>query len=70
MDPMTLALGALLFGGAVALLFVAIRWLARSLFGSRRRLESELGLEALDGRLARGEITREEYEQARLALGA
>jgi uncharacterized membrane protein len=66
----TLALAALLFVGAVALLFVAVRWLARSLFGSRRRLESELGLEALDGRLARGEITREEYEQARRALGA
>jgi uncharacterized membrane protein len=66
----TLALAALLFVGAVALLFVAVRWLARSLFGSRRRLESVLGLEALDGRLARGEITREEYEQARRALGA
>lgn len=70
MDPVTLALAVLLFVGAVALLFVAVRWLARSLFGSRRRLESELGLEALDGRLARGEITREEYEQARRALGA
>jgi uncharacterized membrane protein len=54
----------------VAALFLAVRWLARSLFGSRRRLESELGLEALDGRLARGDITREEYEQARRALGA
>ena len=70
MDPVTLALGALLFGGAVALLFVAVSWLARTLFGPRRRLESELGLEALDGRFARGEITREEYEQARRALGA
>ena len=70
MDPVNLALGALLLGGAVALLFVAVRWLARNLFGPRRRLESELGLEALEGRLARGEITREEYEQARRALGA
>ena len=70
MDPVTLALGALLFGGAVALLFVAVSWLARTLFGPRRRLESELGLEALDGRFARGELTREEYEQARRALGA
>jgi len=28
------------------------------------------GLEALEARLARGEITREEFEQARRALGA
>ncbi|HYN47845.1 MAG TPA: SHOCT domain-containing protein [Candidatus Nanopelagicales bacterium] len=70
MDPVTLALGALLVGGAVALLFVAVRWLARNLFGPRRRLEAELGREALERRLARGEITREEFEQAKRALGA
>ncbi len=70
MDPATLLIGTLVFFGAVAALFVAIRWLARTLFGPRRRLEAELGLEALEQRLARGEITLEEFEQAKRALGA
>jgi len=70
MDPATLLIGTLVFFGAVAALFVGITWLARALFGPRRRLEAELGLEALEQRLARGEITREEFEQAKRALGA
>lgn len=70
MDPAALLIGTLVFFGAVAALFVAITWLARALFGPRRRLEADLGLEALDRRLARGEITREEFEQAKRALGA
>ena len=70
MDPATLLIGTLVFFGVVAVLFVAITWLARTLFGPRRRLEAELGLEALEQRLARGEITLEEFEQAKRALGA
>jgi len=69
-DATTLLIGALVFVGAVAVLFVSITWLARAVFGPRRRLEAELGLEALERRLARGEITREEFELARRALGA
>jgi uncharacterized membrane protein len=69
-DTSTLLIGALVFVGAVAVLFVSITWLARAVFGPHRRLEAELGLEALERRLARGEITREEFEQARRALGA
>ncbi len=70
MDTTTLLIGALVFVGALAVLFVSITWLARAVFGPRRRLEAELGLEALERRLARGEITREAFEQARRALGA
>ncbi|OGO59301.1 MAG: hypothetical protein A2V85_04595 [Chloroflexi bacterium RBG_16_72_14] len=64
--------GAIL-AAAVALvlaMFVAVRVVARGLFGRDRRLERAVGLEVLDARLARGEITREEYEQAKRALGA
>ena len=54
----------------VGALFLGVRWLARSLSGSSRRLETELGLEVLEGRQRRGEITREEFEQAKRTLGA
>ena len=64
--------GAILAAGValVLALFVAVRILARGLFGRDRRLERAVGLEVLDARLARGEITREEYEQGKRALGA
>ncbi|MEW6224630.1 MAG: SHOCT domain-containing protein [Chloroflexota bacterium] len=64
--------GAILAAGValVLALFVAVRLLARGLFGRDRRLERAVGLEVLDARLARGEITREEYEQGKRALGA
>jgi uncharacterized membrane protein len=70
MDAATLLVGAVVFVGAVAVLFVAVSWLARAVFGPRLRLEAELGLETLERRLARGEIKRDEYEQAKRALGA
>jgi uncharacterized membrane protein len=53
----------------VAALFLAVRWLDRALFGPPRRLEAELGLEALEGRRRRGEITQAEFDQAKRALG-
>ncbi len=64
--------GAILAAGValVLALFVAVRILARGVFGRDRRLERAVGLEVLDARLARGEITREEYEQGKRALGA
>ena len=70
MDRGPIVLGVAAFAAAVAVLYVVITRLTRAAFGPRRRLEAELGLEALQQRLARGEITREEYEQARSALGA
>ncbi len=70
MDLGQLVIGVAVFAAAVVVLFVAITGLARAVFGPRRRLEAELGLEALERHLASGEITREEFEQARRALGA
>ena len=49
---------------------LAIRAVTRRLFGPRRRLEELMGIEALDARLERGDITREEYDRARRALTA
>lgn len=54
----------------VAALFLAVRWLARTLFGSARRLGADLGLEVLDGRRRRGEISDAEYAEGRRILGA
>ncbi len=62
--------GLALFVGVVSALFLVITRGTRAVLGPRRRLEAELGLEVLEGRLARGEITREEYEQEKRALGA
>jgi uncharacterized membrane protein len=39
------------------------------ILGPRRRLEAEFGLEVLRARLARGEISQAEFEQAKRALG-
>lgn len=70
MDLGPVLIGVAVFAAVVAVLFVVVTWLARVVFGPRRRLEAELGWEALEARLARGEITQEEFEQARRALGA
>lgn len=61
--------GAALFFGLVFALFFLITRGARAILGPRRRLEAELGLEVLRTRLARGEISEAEFEQARRALG-
>ena len=58
----------LFFGLVVALFFVITRG-TRAVLGPRRRLEEELGLEVLRTRLARGEISQAEFEQAKRALG-
>ena len=49
-------------------LFLLITRGTRVILGPRRRLEEELGLEALRARLARDEISHTESEQARRAL--
>jgi hypothetical protein len=53
---LTVVLATVIFLGAVFALFVVITRGTRMLFGSRRRLEAEMGLDALRARLARGEI--------------
>jgi uncharacterized membrane protein len=70
MDAGSVLIGVAAFTAAVAALFVAVTWLTRAVLGPRRWFETELGLEALEGRLARGEITRAEFDQAKRALGA
>jgi len=65
---LVVALG--IFLAIVLGLFVGIRWLTRTLFGPRRRLASELGLEVLEGRRLRGEISDAEYSEGRRILGA
>ena len=70
MDFAGLLVGLVVFFGVVFALFFVITRGARALFGSRRRIEAGFGLEALEARLARGEITRAEFDQAKRALGA
>jgi uncharacterized membrane protein len=59
---------AILFGLVFAL-FVIITRGTRALLGPRRRLEEELGLDALKTRFARGDISQEQFDQAKRALG-
>jgi uncharacterized membrane protein len=56
--------------GVVFALFFVITRGTRMLFGPRRRLEAKMGLDALRARLARGETTTQEFEQAKRAVGA
>ncbi len=59
----------LAFFALVFALFFTIVRVTRAIMGPRRRLEAELGDEVLQRRFARGEITRDEYMQARRSLG-
>jgi uncharacterized membrane protein len=61
--------GLTLFFGLVFALFFVITRGTRAVLGPRRRLEEELGIEVLRARLARGEISQAEFEQAKRALG-
>jgi len=67
---LTVVLAGVIFLGAVFALFFVITRGTRMLFGPRRRLEAEMGFDALRARLARGEITMQVFEQAKRALGA
>jgi uncharacterized membrane protein len=60
--------GLTLFVALVFGLFLLITRGTRAILGPRRRLEEELGLEVLRTRLARGEISQTEFEQARRAI--
>jgi uncharacterized membrane protein len=67
---LTVVLATVIFLVVVLALFFVITRGTRMLFGPRRRLEAEMGLDALRARLARGEITAQEFEQAKRAPGA
>jgi uncharacterized membrane protein len=64
-----LIVGLLVFIGLLMVLYYLVSRGTRMLFGPRQRLEAELGLEVLEQRLSRGEISNEEFEQAKRALG-
>ena len=68
MDLGTLIVGVVVFAGIVALLFLVISRGTRAMFGPRRRLEAELGRDALKARLARGDITKAEFDEADRSL--
>lgn len=61
--------GLTIFFGLVFALFFVVTRGTRAVLGPRRRLEEEFGLDVLRGRLARGEISQAEFEQAKRALG-
>ena len=61
---LVLALLVVVVGG-----FALVRGVAGTFRSWRRRRDEATGIEALDERLAIGEITLDEYEDARRALG-
>jgi uncharacterized membrane protein len=61
LDPIVVVL---VFVLVVALLFVIVTRGTRVVLGPRRRLEEGVGLAVLEGRLKRGEISREEFDRA------
>jgi uncharacterized membrane protein len=63
------ALSFAAFIAVVLVLFFVVSRVTRVILGPRRPIEEELGLEVLRKRLARGEITKDEFEQAKRALG-
>ena len=70
MDPLFAGIIAvLIFVGLVFALYFLITRSTRAALGPRRRLEEELGLDALRNRFSRGEISQEQFEQGKRALG-
>ena len=65
MDVTPLIVTAVAAGVGIVGLYVVLVRIA----GPRRRLEETLGVQALRARLAAGEISPEEFAQARRALG-
>lgn len=60
--------GLTIFFALVSGLFFLIMRGTKAILGPRRRLEKDLGREVLRSRLARGEITQAEFDQAKLTL--
>ena len=65
---LSLLVGLTIFALVVAGLFVVITRGTRVAFGQRRRLEEEVSLGPLRRRLAHGEITQEQFDQAERAV--
>jgi uncharacterized membrane protein len=63
-----LVIGLTVFAILVAILFVVITRGTRTLFGRRRRLEEEVSLGPLRRRLDDGEITQDQFDQAKRAI--
>jgi uncharacterized membrane protein len=63
-------IGLAVFALVVAVLFFVITRGVRAVLGPRRRLEEELSVSLLRGRLARGEISQDEFDQAARIMGA
>jgi len=63
------SIGITLFFAVVFLLFALITRGTRFALGPKRRLEGEFCMEILRERLARGDITEEQFSEARRALG-
>ena len=64
MDQLNFAMALVIGLAIVALLFVLITRGTRAAIGPRRRLEESVGLAVLEGRLKRGEISRDEFDDA------
>ena len=60
--------GLFVFFLVVFALFFLVTRGTRAILGPRRRLEEEVGVEVLRKRLARGEISQDEFEQGKRAL--
>ena len=64
MDRLDFIVALLIFVAVVVLLFVVVTRGTRAVLGPRRRLEEGVGLAVLEGRLHRGEISREAFDSA------
>jgi uncharacterized membrane protein len=64
MDRLDPIVAMLVFALIVVVLFVIVTRGTRAVIGPRRRLEEGVGLAVLEGRLRRGEISREEFHRA------
>ena len=64
MDPTQWLIVFAVCGVMVVVLFILITGGTRAAFGPHRRLEEELAVEVLHGRLVRGEITQNQFEVA------
>ena len=68
-SPGELLVGLVVFAAFVAMAYFAISRGTRAVLGPRKRLEEEVGLGVLRDRLRRGEISQDEFDQAKLTLG-
>lgn len=70
MDRLDPVVALLIFALAVIVLFVVVTRGTRAVLGRRRRLEEGVGIAVLEGRLHRGEISREEFDRAATVISS